>query len=484
MNIVQPILYHCKANPTEAALIVPGNVLDVMSYAGLERSMNSIGRKALALGLTRGGVATLWIENAMLHTITILALARLGVVTLSMSSLDVPQVLKVDAFITDKGLSIQNSRTIRLDPRWLAEDGEPIEDARVHMARPDDRCRVILTSGTTGESKAVAVTHGMLRRRIARHQFILGNRFPFCSRICVHLGLHTSMGFQALLAILWRGGTALMPGPHIPATLNAIELCRIQGIMTTPGVLLNMVRAYDERVPSLPRLEAIFSGGSMIPPALAEQVQAGLCSNLINFYGSTETSMVASAPLRILAKTRGAAGYVLPGATVEIVDHNDSTLAPNQEGMVRIRGNCNVSGYLGISEQSSGVFRGEWFYPGDTGFLTADNLLVLTGRQNTVINLSGNKVKPEMIEEVLMAHPTVAQAGAFTVVGPSGLAELWAAVVPRDSTDVDMLKTYCQKNLPSMFVPANLMIVSELPRNAMGKVERLRLPELAKRRMH
>jgi acyl-CoA synthetase (AMP-forming)/AMP-acid ligase II len=105
---------------------------------------------------------------------------------------------------------------------------------------------------------------------------------------------------------------------------------------------------------------------------------------------------------------------------VETVDDADQPLAPGKEGLIRIRGPYNVQGYVGDPGESARAFRNGWFYPGDIGSLTRSNLLIITGRQKTVMNIGGDKVKPELIENVLTSFEGIDEAGAFGFVNDYG----------------------------------------------------------------
>jgi fatty-acyl-CoA synthase len=164
--------------------------------------------------------------------------------------------------------------------------------------------------------------------------------------------------------------------------------------------------------------------------------------------------------------------------TVEIVDDADRALGPGQEGLVRVRGPYSVSAYHGRQDQSDSPFRTGWFYPGDTGSLTPDGLLLIAGREQTVVNVGGDKIRPETLEATLSAFPGVEEIAVFCVKSDLGIDQLCAVVVPRKFYDKKALETYCLEKIPRAFIPASFVTVSELPRNEMGKVDRQRLPRL------
>ena len=190
MNIVDPILFQCKYSPSSVAICAPGTRLNVVSYGQLERWIHNISRTALSLGLEPGQIAAIFIKDKIFHAAVIYGLTRIGVVTLSARDPQFPSELRVDAVITDTAQAFGNvERIIHADRTWIMGDGEPLEDARVHHGSTDEICRIILTSGSTGEPKAVAFSHKMLADRISRYAFVKGDRFPHGSRLYCDLGI-------------------------------------------------------------------------------------------------------------------------------------------------------------------------------------------------------------------------------------------------------------------------------------------------------
>jgi acyl-coenzyme A synthetase/AMP-(fatty) acid ligase len=315
----------------------------------------------------------------------------------------------------------------------------------------------------------------MMVARINRQDLFFGPQSPFCGRTYVDLSLTTSLGFQVLLATLWRGGVLVMTGDS-EATIKALPNYKIQNMVGSPRGLMNFFEAAERRPEYRCGLEAIFTGGSVLSEALSERVRARLCANLTNGYGSTEATMVASMPAHFARGLVGAMGYVLPGMMVEIVDHEGRVVAAEGEGAVRIRSEYGVGEYLEDPEETERVFRDGWFYPGDLGYFTKDNVLVISGRTRNVLNLGGEKISPERVEAVLSMHPNVAQCAVVAAASESGVDELAALVISRSYLDSNALGAFCKANLPSAFVPTRFISVADLPRNEMGKIDRVKLP--------
>jgi acyl-coenzyme A synthetase/AMP-(fatty) acid ligase len=443
MNIVDPILFQARLNPAAPAICVPGAARPLISYGLLERAINSIGRTALSFGLVRGQVVAIHVTDRIFHAALILALARIGIVTLSTRSPSFPKEIGVDAVIADAAGGYQNAGRVIIADRqaWTVNGDTPLDDRRLYAVGDDDLCRITLTSGSTGEARGISFTHRAIFERNARLGFVRGNCFPLCSRFFCELGMATDPGYRDMIHMLSKGGTIFYYGEDPEAMVQAFGLYKIEGMIVAPQGLAEYLKFY-EAYPNVPcGLDHILTSGASLSRALSERVRARMCVNLFSTYGATETGGVAVAPAHAIADVPGAVGYVVPGATVEIVDASERPLPHGQDGSVRIR--TAVAGYVGNPPEAQSAFRDGWFYPGDMGRLQSDGLLIVVGRERAVLNLGGDKVSAEVLEEVLMSHAAVAQAAVFTHADNLGIAELWAAVVLRAPTDPDALRRHC-----------------------------------------
>ncbi len=224
--------------------------------------------------------------------------------------------------------------------------------------------------------------------------------------------------------------------------------------------------------------DTILSSGGLLPRSLVERIRPRLCSHLITAYGATETTISATAPAHRIAHIEGAAGFVTPGARIEIVDEADRPVPAGTEGIVRIASEFAVDRYIDDPVESAQVFRHGWFYPGDLGSLTPDNLLVISGRQNNILNIGGEKIAAERIEATLTAFDGVRQACVFVATSKVGVQEVWAAVVCPKIFDAEKLRAHCRERMPAHFVPAHIVNLDSLPMSAMGKVILPRLKEM------
>src|SRR5262249_1677729 len=144
----------------------------------------------------------------------------------------------------------------------------------------------------------------------------------------------------------------------------------------------------------------------------------------------------------------GAAGYVSPGVSVEVVDQRGQLLPAGREGAIRIRSSLAAKYYVGDEQASSKAFCDGCFNSGDIGYVTADRLLVITGREKTILNLGGESVNPETIETRLRTYAGIDDAAVVGIHNELGIAEVCALIVTKPDVDEATLAAYCKAQMP------------------------------------
>jgi acyl-CoA synthetase (AMP-forming)/AMP-acid ligase II len=477
VNIVSAFLAQARHGPAAPAVCAPGTYFNVVSYGRLESMSNNIGNRAAAMGLKRGHTVAIVVGDPILQLALFLGLARLGIVTLTCRSAAWPAELKVDAVVADNPAALSSPVPIfQVDLGWVQGEGRPPPaDAVFDCDQSAAPVRIVLTSGTTGDPKAVALTHDNLIRRLQAYDVVFGPRFCTSARTFIDMGLATSFGFALTLHVLSRGGTVFFRGADAQQTMQAFGLYKVQCMIAAPSGVAEFLDYYEQSPAYECPFELMLASGSLLSRVLSERVRARMCSQLLATYAATELSPVAAAPAHQIAHIKGAVGFVMPWVDVQIVDEADRPLKRGTEGIVRMRGHTCVSGYIGNPKGSERIFRDGWFYPGDIGIFTEDRLLVISGREKAVINLGGDKVNPEAIEDALLLHPGVKQAAALGRPNDLGVEEIWALVVTEGEFSESAVRAHCSRQLPGEFVPVRVLRVDELPRNAMGRIERDKL---------
>jgi acyl-CoA synthetase (AMP-forming)/AMP-acid ligase II len=184
---------------------------------------------------------------------------------------------------------------------------------------------------------------------------------------------------------------------------------------------------------------------------------------------------VASNPLPPFPHKPGTVG---PGPGISVIDETGRHLAANTPGEVVVRGPNVMRGYRNNPEANAAAFIDGWFRTGDVGAIDRDGYLALTGRIKELINRGGEKISPAEVEAVLLENPAVAEAAVFGVSNPKYGEEVSAVVVLRGAATAQQLQTYCRTRMADFKVPKLIHLVSAIPRNAMGKVQRRELTAL------
>jgi acyl-coenzyme A synthetase/AMP-(fatty) acid ligase len=171
-------------------------------------------------------------------------------------------------------------------------------------------------------------------------------------------------------------------------------------------------------------------------------------------------------------------GKTVPGVHAEVIDDNNMPLPPGEVGRLRVKSRGLVQGYIGAPEISARVFRDGWFYGADLAELTPGGELIHHGRADDMLIFDGVNIYPAEIEAVLLKHPRIAEAAAFSLPSDHHGDSPAAAIVSASPLSEQELFDYCRPRLGSR-APKRFLLVHALPKNAAGKISRIALRELA-----
>ncbi|HXM45147.1 MAG TPA: acyl--CoA ligase [Bryobacteraceae bacterium] len=337
---------------------------------------------------------------------------------------------------------------------------------------PDDTALVLHTSGSTGRPKRVPLLHRNLVasvRNIAE-TYALG---PADVSLCLMPLFHVHGLMASTMATLLTGGTVV-----VPSRFNALTFWRMvrdygvtwySAAPTMHQLILTRKRSGDEK------LRFVRSCSAALAPDLMRRMEEYFATPVLEAYGMTEAShQMASNPLPPAARKAGSVGPGT-GVCISIRDDRGGELPCGKAGEVCIDGPGVIRAYENNPEATAQSFFGEWFRTGDQGILDADGYLQLTGRLKELIIRAGENIAPREIDEVLLAHPAVAEAVCFGVPHPTWGEEVEAAVVlyPETAVGESDLIHFCRGRLADFKCPKKIRIVASIPRTATGKIQRL-----------
>jgi acyl-coenzyme A synthetase/AMP-(fatty) acid ligase len=474
MNLTEPIRRQAELAADTPAIAHPDGRR--VSYRELDRTIDALAQRLLDLGLAPGNTVGMFPLRPYPYVVLRLALARVGItgghMTMSAALMDV-------CFTNGGTPPIGRVKMVTFDPSWV--DAPPADAAVPSVPFHVEGATiagVFPSSGTTGSPRFVALSCDTIMRRIQSR----GRNIPLPAeaRQISMIGPGTLFGFSSILRVLWSGGLAVLESADVATQqlLADIERHRVNHMVMSPMTLERLASSVPPGSGPLSSLESIEVSGSHLPIPLYELARQRVCPNIISSYGGTESGHVASAPMSALRDHPGAVGYLHPGVEVQAVDADGVPLPPGQEGILRVRSANAATTYIGNPEASAGVFKDGWVYPGDMGTVSADGLLSVVGRAGELINSGGNKVHPQVIEDVLLSFPGIREAAAFGVPDALGLTRIWAAMVVDRPVDAGALHALCKRRL-GMVAPKHVMRMDSLPRTETGKILRSELARIA-----
>jgi len=331
---------------------------------------------------------------------------------------------------------------------------------------------IIYTSGTTGRSKGAMLTH----RNLVCNARVLIDSWGFTGEDVLLHALpifHVHGLFVANHCALLSGARLLWHRKFDPA-LVLRDLPAASVLMGVPTFYTRLL-AEPGFTRALCRRVRLFVSGSA--PLLMETFTAfeqRVGQRILERYGMSEAGMITSNPL--LGERRGGTvGMPLPGNQVRVADERDAALGAGEIGAIQIRGDNVFKGYWNMPQKTRDEFTEDgWFRTGDVGVFDADGYLSIVGRAKDLIITGGYNVYPKEIELVLDTLPGVGESAVFGVPHADFGEAVTAAVVARAGTTLSEseLIAALRRELANYKVPKRVIVVDELPRNAMGKVQK------------
>jgi malonyl-CoA/methylmalonyl-CoA synthetase len=351
---------------------------------------------------------------------------------------------------------------------------------------PDELAVIIYTSGTTGRSKGAMLTH----RNLASNARILVDSWGFNNQdVLLHVlpMFHVHGLFVASHCALLSGAKLLWRA-RFDARVTLADLRQATVMMGVPTYYARLLDEPGLSPDTCTRMRLFISGSAPLSLDAFDEFRARTGHTILERYGMSEAGMITSNPLDG-DRRGGTVGRPLPGVSVRVSDAEDRYVPVGEPGAIQIHGDNVFAGYWRNLSKTREEFTADgWFRTGDVGVFDGDGYLSIVGRAKDLIITGGYNVYPKEVELVIDAMPGVAESAVVGMPHPDfGEAVTAAVVLDRnphalsESAVIAHLKT----QLANYKVPKRIHFVSDLPRNAMGKVQKNLLREqLAERPLH
>ncbi len=402
---------------------------------------------------------------------------------------------EVEYFLSDSESSLfittkENHRRLKgvldkLDIEVLEIDNLSLSDYsktdEPFSAKDDDVALIAYTSGTTGRSKGAMITHSNLVNNMNALKKLW--RLNEKDKLLHTLPIFHVHGLVVALqgAINAKSDIIMHEKFDADRVVDTIENEEITVFMGVPTLYQRIVDSCKklERKPDFSSMRVFISGSAPLPDSLFKEFYELTNHKILERYGMSEAGMIASNPYESEKRIPKSVGFALEGCSIKVVNKDNKDAEPFEVGEVYVRGNNVFKGYWKMPEKTRESFVDGWFKSGDLGYLDKDGRLFLVGRAKELIISGGLNVYPKEVEYVLEENHKIKEAAVFGIKD-SDFGEIVCACVVLNDTyqaDQDEIITFCKEKLAGYKCPKRVYIVNEIPKNAMGKIQKTVLSE-------
>ncbi|MDE3104476.1 MAG: acyl-CoA synthetase [Acidobacteriota bacterium] len=342
------------------------------------------------------------------------------------------------------------------------------------------RAMILYTSGTTSRPKGVVTTHANLQAQIT--SLIAAWEWTADDRTVLCLPLHHVHGIVNVVSCaLWAGARVEMLAKFDAVGIwQRMQRGELTLFMAVPTIYVRLIAAWeaaDEATrqawsAAAHRLRLMVSGSAALPVSTLERWRELTGQTLLERYGMTEIGMALSNPLHG-ERRAGSVGMPLPGVQVRLAAEDGSAvLSEGTPGEIEVRGANVFLEYWRRAEATQEAFRDGWFRTGDTAVVEDGRYRILGRTSIDILKTGGHKVSALEIEEVLREHQSIAECAVVGLPDAEWGERICAVVVlhPGQQLELDALRGWGRERLTAHKLPTRLLVLPQLPRNAMGKV--------------
>lgn len=501
-------LIGARRAPSAACLVTDGN--GVMTYAELESASSRLGAAMLGAGLQPGDRVAILATDSMEYAALLFAAFKAGLISVPLNfRLAVTELAELLAIAAPRAL-FTGARYLPLVSALAAAAGPQLTltatldgaagcaatyDSLISavardacLASPtsdDDVVMWLLTSGTTGTPRAVMQSQRAIKANTAKGVIEQG----FGPEDCLYAGtpLFHVAGMGWLFYAVSRGASLfLLPQFNADRLLPALQDGRVSRCLLVPSMAVALLDHPDAGRSGYAGLSSIAYGGAAMPTAVVRRLHDTFGCDLYNTFGAgTEAggqTILRPADHRAAIAGQphllGSIGKAMYGVEVKLCGPDGREVAPGEIGEIYSRSDAIMSGYLGQPELTSQRVADGWVHAGDLAWRDEEGYYYLAGRSDDVIFRGGENIYPAEVENVLAAHPAVAEAAVVGVPDPYWGQTVTAVVTVHEPVAVGELTEFCRRSLASYKVPQSIVVTGRLPVNASGKTNKLELRHL------
>jgi long-chain acyl-CoA synthetase len=459
-----------------------------LTYAALDGASAHIAGLLAEHGFQRGDRVGIMLPNVPYFPVVYYGVLRAGGIVVPMNVL--LKKREVAYYLSDSGAKLlfawhgfaedaqagaeqAGAECVVVEPGTFEEQvGAASPETAVADTADDDTAVLLYTSGTTGQPKGAELTHAnlTLNARGSAELFDLGSEGITLGALPLFHSFGQTCGMNATIS---DGGTlTLLPRFEPAKALEIIQRDQVNVFQGVPTMYGAMLHHSDRERYDVSSVQLCSSGGSAMPVELLRSFEEAFGCKILEGYGLSESSPVASFNHRDRERKPGSIGTPIRNVEMKIVDDDRAEVDQGEVGEIVIRGYNVMKGYWQRPEETAETIVDGWLHTGDMGRVDEDGYFYVVDRKKELIIRSGYNVYPREIEEVLYEHPAVREAAVLGVPHDEYGEEVGAAVVLKDDAEAtpDELRDYVKEQVAAYKYPRVVWLVDDLPKGPTGKI--------------
>jgi acyl-CoA synthetase (AMP-forming)/AMP-acid ligase II len=472
--------------PDRLAVRVDG--VGAISYADWESRANALARGLVQRGVARGDRVALLLDNAAAldFHIAYVAAHRAGAAAVPINpryaNRELAHVIGdcTPTILVSAGEQLERARGLTANVVTVDEVTADDTSAGDVLIDDSDLADVFYTSGTTGLPKGVASTHANTAATHLRPMKTGGallHSIPLSTFTGVHGGLVTPMRLGITAIVQPKFDTARFA--------ELVESERAQFLLMVPAQIALLLQSGHLAARDLTGVQTVMFGGAPTPPAQINALAAALPNAiLLNGYGLTEAGgSICVLPPGEAARRPGSVGKPLPGVEIRVADDEGNDVAPGEVGEILLHIAAGERKYFNDPEATARTWENGWVHSSDLGRFDEDGFLYVVDRTKDMLIRGGYNIYSVEVESALHEHPDIIEAAVIGVPHEMLGQDVCAVIRQREDSiplDVDALRDFLAERLADYKRPRKVVLATEpLARNAMGKLDKAALSELA-----
>ncbi len=485
MNLAGILTASAERDPDHVAIKLD----DVeLTYAALDGASAHIAGLLAGQGFQRGDRVGIMLPNVPYFPVVYYGVLRAGGIVVPMNVL--LKKREVAYYLSDSGAKLlfawhgfaedaqagaeqAGAECLVVEPGKFEEQaGAASPETAVADTADDDTAVLLYTSGTTGQPKGAELTHAnlTLNARGSAELFDLGSEGITLGALPLFHSFGQTCGMNATIS---DGGTlTLLPRFEPAKALEIIQRDKVNVFQGVPTMYGAMLHHSDRESYDVSSVQLCSSGGSAMPVELLRSFEEAFGCKILEGYGLSESSPVASFNHRDRERKPGSIGTPIRNVEMKIVDDDRAEVDQGEVGEIVIRGYNVMKGYWERPDETAETIVDGWLHTGDMGRVDEDGYFYVVDRKKELIIRGGYNVYPREIEEVLYEHPAVREAAVLGVPHDEYGEEVGAAVVLKDDAEAtpDELRDYVKEQVAAYKYPRVVWLVDDLPKGPTGKI--------------